>query len=284
LISLTDPAPATTFAHLDATTVLSRSIAELGIYPAVDPLDSTSRMLDPELVGHEHYGVARAVQKTLQDFKSLQDIIAILGMDELSEDDKQTVYRARKMQKFLSQPFFVGEIFTGMAGKFVPLKDTISGFKGILEGNYDDIPEPAFYMVGPIEEVLEKAKTLAKDDKPEKKVEKTRKTPYTLEEFPDAINRLFEKRQKRLLGRAKTQEQKDRITQYFQELRPKVNDQVAQYVATDNTAEQERVVSDTKNESLKEIREIKIKQRATFLQQKSQEEILKSKEKKKARV
>lgn len=157
---LTDPAPATTFAHLDATTVLSRQIAELGIYPAVDPLDSTSRMLDPRTVGLEHYQVARAVQKTLQQYKSLQDIIAILGMDELSEEDKQTVYRARKIQKFLSQPFFVAEVFTGMAGKFVPLKDTISGFKSILEGKYDHLPEPAFYMVGPIEEVEAKAKSI----------------------------------------------------------------------------------------------------------------------------
>jgi vacuolar-type H+-ATPase catalytic subunit A/Vma1 len=158
---LTDPAPATTFAHLDATTVLSRQIAELGIYPAVDPLDSTSRMLDPRIVGDEHYQVARAVQKTLQDYKSLQDIIAILGMDELSEEDKQVVYRARKIQKFLSQPFFVAEVFTGMSGKFVPLKENISGFKSILEGKYDHLPEPAFYMVGPISEAEQKAKQLA---------------------------------------------------------------------------------------------------------------------------
>jgi len=166
---LTDPAPATTFAHLDATTVLSRSIAELGIYPAVDPLDSTSRMLDPRVVGAEHYRVARAVQKTLQDYKSLQDIIAILGMDELSEEDKLTVYRARKMQRFLSQPFQVAEVFTGYIGKFVDLKDTISAFKQILEGKYDDLPEQAFFMVGPIEEVSEKAlkllATTAKDKK-----------------------------------------------------------------------------------------------------------------------
>jgi len=154
---LTDPAPAAAFAHLDATTVLSRSIAELGIYPAVDPLDSTSRMLDPRILGDEHYNVARGVQKTLQDYKSLQDIIAILGMDELSEEDKATVYRARKMQRFLSQPFTVAEVFTGFKGKFVPLKETISGFKGILEGKYDHLPESAFYMVGPIEEVIQKA-------------------------------------------------------------------------------------------------------------------------------
>jgi len=158
---LTDPAPATTFAHLDATTVLSRGIAELGIYPAVDPLDSTSRIMDPNIVGDEHYNVARGVQKILQDFKSLQDIIAILGMDELSEDDKITVARARKIQRFLSQPFQVAEIFTGTIGKLVPLKETIKGFKQILNGEYDHIPEVAFYMVGSIEEVVQKADKLA---------------------------------------------------------------------------------------------------------------------------
>merc|ERR1712193_573596 len=158
---LTDPAPATTFAHLDATTVLSRSIAELGIYPAVDPLDSTSRMLDPRVIGNEHYEVARATQKLLQDYKGLQDIIAILGMDELSEDDKMTVSRARKVQKFMSQPFHVAEVFTGTAGKFVSLDDTIKGFEEIINGDYDHLPEGAFYMVGGIEEVKEKAKTLA---------------------------------------------------------------------------------------------------------------------------
>ncbi|CAD5117033.1 DgyrCDS5860 [Dimorphilus gyrociliatus] len=158
---LTDPAPATTFAHLDATTVLSRGIAELGIYPAVDPLDSTSRILDPNVVGNEHYQIARGVQKILQDYKNLQDIIAILGMDELSEDDKLTVARARKIQKFLSQPFQVAEVFTGSPGKYVPLKETIKGFKALLEGEYDNLPEVAFYMVGPIEEVIEKAKRLA---------------------------------------------------------------------------------------------------------------------------
>jgi len=166
---LTDPAPATTFAHLDATTVLSRGIAELGIYPAVDPLDSTSRMLDPHIVGDEHYKVARGVQRVLQSYKSLQDIIAILGMDELSEDDKRTVYRARKMQKFLSQPFFVAEVFTNMQGKLVELKDTITAFKGILSGQYDHLPDTAFYMVGPIEEVEEKAKKLAAEVRKEKK-------------------------------------------------------------------------------------------------------------------
>ena len=158
---LTDPAPATTFAHLDATTVLSRSIAELGIYPAVDPLDSTSRMLDPRVIGQEHYEVARATQKLLQDYKGLQDIIAILGMDELSEDDKLTVSRARKVQKFMSQPFHVAEVFTGTAGKFVSLADTIQGFKEIISGQYDDLPEGAFYMVGDIEEVKEKASSMA---------------------------------------------------------------------------------------------------------------------------
>ncbi len=157
---LTDPAPATSFTHLDATTVLSRQIAELGIYPAVDPLDSNSQMLDPEIVGDEHYKVAREVQRILQTYKSLQDIIAILGMDELSEEDKQVVSRARKIQRFLSQPFHVAEVFTGLSGKFVDLKDTIKGFKGLIEGKYDDLPEAAFYMVGSIEEAIEKARTL----------------------------------------------------------------------------------------------------------------------------
>ena len=157
---LTDPSPATTFAHLDATLVLSRQIAELGIYPAVDPLDSTSRILDPNVVGADHYDTARAVQGTLQRYKELKDIIAILGMDELSEEDKLVVGRARKMQRFLSQPFFVAETFTGTAGKYVSLKETIAGFKGIANGDYDALPEQAFYMVGGIEEVAEKAKTL----------------------------------------------------------------------------------------------------------------------------
>jgi len=157
---LTDPAPATSFAHLDATTVLSRQIAELGIYPAVDPLDSTSQMLAAEIVGEEHYTVAREVQKILQSYKSLQDIIAILGMDELSEEDRLIVSRARKIQRFLSQPFHVAEIFTGAPGKLVSLADTIRGFKGLIEGKYDDLPEAAFYMVGNIEEAIAKAKTL----------------------------------------------------------------------------------------------------------------------------
>ena len=160
---LTDPAPATSFAHLDATTVLSRQIAELGIYPAVDPLDSTSRVLDPRVVGEEHYNVTRKVQETLQQYKSLQDIIAILGMDELSEDDQLVVNRARKIQRFLSQPFHVAEVFTGTPGVFVNLDDTIKGFKGLVNGEYDHIPESAFYMVGTIDEVLEKAKTLEKE-------------------------------------------------------------------------------------------------------------------------
>ncbi len=158
---LTDPAPATSFAHLDATTVLSRQIAELGIYPAVDPLDSTSRMLDPRIVGTEHYDVARRVQEVLQQYKSLQDIIAILGMDELSEEDKLVVSRARKIQRFLSQPFHVAEVFTGSPGVLVSLDDTIKGFKGIVEGEYDHLPEAAFYMVGTIEEALEKGKKLS---------------------------------------------------------------------------------------------------------------------------
>jgi F-type H+/Na+-transporting ATPase subunit beta len=158
---LTDPAPATSFAHLDATTVLSRQIAELGIYPAVDPLDSTSRMLDPRVVGEDHYKVARDVQRVLQTYKSLQDIIAILGMDELSEADRLTVARARKIQRFLSQPFHVAEVFTGTPGVFVKLEDTIKGFKGIVAGEYDDLPESAFYMVGTIEEAVAKAKEMA---------------------------------------------------------------------------------------------------------------------------
>lgn len=157
---LTDPSPATTFAHLDATVVLSRQIAELGIYPAVDPLDSTSRQLDPLIVGQTHYHTARQVQQTLQRYKELKDIIAILGMDELSEEDKRIVTRARKIQRFLSQPFFVAEVFTGSPGKYVSLKDTIEGFQGILRGDYDDLPEQAFYMVGSIDEAMAKAKTL----------------------------------------------------------------------------------------------------------------------------
>mgnify|MGYP006091137027 FL=1 len=158
---LTDPAPATSFAHLDATTVLSRQIAELGIYPAVDPLDSNSRILDPRIIGDEHYNVATEVQQTLQSYKNLQDIIAILGMDELSEEDKQTVSRARKIQRFMSQPFHVAEVFTGTPGVLVSLEDTIKGFKGILDGEYDHLPEAAFYMVGKIEDVVEKAKKMA---------------------------------------------------------------------------------------------------------------------------
>ncbi|MEP2617817.1 MAG: F0F1 ATP synthase subunit beta [Marinomonas sp.] len=157
---LTDPSPATTFSHLDATVVLSRDIASLGIYPAIDPLDSTSRQLDPLVIGQEHYDVARGVQMVLQRYKELKDIIAILGMDELSEEDKQTVNRSRKIQRFLSQPFFVAEVFTGAPGKYVSLKDTIRGFKGILDGEFDDLPEQAFYMIGSIDEAVEKAKKL----------------------------------------------------------------------------------------------------------------------------
>jgi len=157
---LTDPSPATTFAHLDATVVLARSIAELGIYPAVDPLDSTSRQLDPQVVGQEHYDTAQDVQQVLQRYKELQDIIAILGMDELSEEDKQTVTRARKIQRFLSQPFFVAEVFTGSPGKYVSLKETIRGFRAIVDGEHDELPEQAFYMVGSIDEAVEKARSL----------------------------------------------------------------------------------------------------------------------------
>jgi F-type H+-transporting ATPase subunit beta len=158
---LTDPAPATTFAHLDATTVLNRSIAEKGIYPAVDPLDSTSRILDPRIIGDDHYEVARGVQQTLQSYKNLQDIIAILGMDELSEEDKMTVARARKLERFLSQPFHVAEVFTGFPGVFVSLEETIKGFKGILNGDYDHLPEAAFYMVGTMDEAIAKAEKMA---------------------------------------------------------------------------------------------------------------------------
>jgi len=210
---LTDPAPATTFAHLDATTVLSRQIAELGIYPAVDPLDSTSRMLDPRIVGEEHYAVARAVQKTLQDYKSLQDIIAILGIEELSEEDKQTVWRARKMQRFLSQPFHVAEPFTNMKGKFVSLKETISGFKSILAGEYDHLPDAAFYMVGGIEEVLEQAKRLTKDsaasnqtteEKDKKKADPSQQSGRkTLDEVFAAAQKSAKTIQERELKRAK---------------------------------------------------------------------------------
>ncbi|KAJ0725074.1 ATP synthase subunit beta [Helianthus annuus] len=161
---LTDPAPATTFAHLDATTVLSRQISELGIYPAVDPLDSTSRMLSPHILGEDHYNTARGVQKVLQNYKNLQDIIAILGMDELSEDDKLTVARARKIQRFLSQPFHVAEVFTGAPGKYVELKESIGSFQGVLDGKYDDLPEQSFYMVGGIDEVIAKAEKIAKEN------------------------------------------------------------------------------------------------------------------------
>jgi len=214
---LTDPAPATTFAHLDATTVLSRQIAELGIYPAVDPLDSTSRMLDPRIVGEDHYKVARAVQKTLQSYKSLQDIIAILGMDELSEEDKSIVYRARKMQKFLSQPFFVAEVFTGMSGKFVPLKENIAAFKAILDGKYDHLPEAAFYMVGPIEEVEAKAKTMAtevktddKDKDKEKKPKQDKQRLGSFQEWIDLARARVKSAAEQRAQRAKTPEGKEK--------------------------------------------------------------------------
>jgi F-type H+-transporting ATPase subunit beta len=157
---LTDPAPASVFAHLDATTVLNRRIAEKGIYPAVDPLDSTSRILDPQVVGERHYKVARGVQQVLQKYKDLQDIIAILGMDELSEEDKKVVERARKIEKFLSQPFFVAEVFTGSPGKYVTLEETLDGFEGIIEGKYDELPENAFYMVGHMQEAIEKSEKM----------------------------------------------------------------------------------------------------------------------------
>ncbi|RLC11523.1 MAG: F0F1 ATP synthase subunit beta, partial [Deltaproteobacteria bacterium] len=160
---LTDPAPATTFAHLDGTVVLSRQIAELGIYPAVDPLDSTSRILDANFIGEEHYLVARQVQGILQKYKELQDIIAILGIEELSDEDKVTVGRARRIQRFLSQPFYVAETFTGMSGKYVKIEDTVRGFKEICDGKHDDLPEQAFYMVGSVEEAVEKAKNMAGD-------------------------------------------------------------------------------------------------------------------------
>jgi ATP synthase F1 beta subunit len=204
---LTDPAPATTFAHLDATTVLSRQIAELGIYPAVDPLDSTSRMLTPEIVGQEHYDIARNVQKVLQAYKNLQDIIAILGMDELSEDDKLTVYRARKIQRFLSQPFQVAEVFTNMAGKLVQLKDTLSGFKGILDGKFDHLNENAFYLVGTVAEVEEKAIQLqAEFGKQDKKKDGGRTSAFdydfsstNLAKFQKTGNRLFDKAYKNII-------------------------------------------------------------------------------------
>jgi F0F1-type ATP synthase beta subunit len=213
---LTDPAPATTFAHLDATTVLSRQIAELGIYPAVDPLDSTSRMLDPRNVGLEHYQIARSVQKTLQSYKSLQDIIAILGMDELSEEDKQTVYRARKIQRFLSQPFAVAEVFTGMQGKLVPLKETISGFKAILDGKYDHIPEAAFFMVGPIEEVEIKAKAMAAETKVEDKKDGTKqevKKTKTVQDLIDGAKTRAKKAQERETAKYIDVKDKEKVSQ-----------------------------------------------------------------------
>jgi ATP synthase F1 beta subunit len=235
---LTDPAPATTFAHLDATTVLSRQIAELGIYPAVDPLDSTSRMLDPRIVGQDHYTVARAVQKTLQSYKSLQDIIAILGMDELSEEDKQIVYRARKIQRFLSQPFFVAEVFTGMSGKFVPIKETISSFKNILDGKFDHLPETAFYMVGPIEEVEAKAKALASEGK-EQKVEKkaggdTKKKVSTIQELFEFSKERAKKAEAKELARAKTNDEKEKVKKYWAEWESVAKRDAAELASTES--------------------------------------------------
>eukprot|EP01116_Phalansterium_solitarium_P017274 TRINITY_DN420_c0_g1_i1.p1 TRINITY_DN420_c0_g1~~TRINITY_DN420_c0_g1_i1.p1 ORF type:complete len:635 (+),score=190.07 TRINITY_DN420_c0_g1_i1:57-1907(+) len=216
---LTDPAPATTFAHLDATTVLSRQIAELGIYPAVDPLDSTSRMMNPLVVGSEHYEVARRVQKTLQDYKSLQDIIAILGMDELSEEDKMTVYRARKMQRFLSQPFAVAEVFTGMQGKLVALNDTIQGFKEILDGKYDHLPEPAFYMVGDIKEVEAKAAAMAGeaaasgDKKEGAKTTSAGPKKLELKDIVEGSKKVAQRLQQKELAAAKTADEQTAVKQ-----------------------------------------------------------------------
>lgn len=210
---LTDPAPATTFAHLDATTVLSRAIAEIGIYPAVDPLDSTSRMLDAGILGDEHYNTARQVQQTLQAYKSLQDIIAILGMDELSEDDKATVYRARKIQRFLSQPFTVAEVFTGMKGAYVELPDTIKGFRGILDGKYDDLPDQAFWMVGPIEEAVERAKQIAAEASASSassdvSEERTQSEQDKFKEFVEAAHKMADKLEQDHIAENPGQEQK----------------------------------------------------------------------------
>jgi len=222
---LTDPAPATTFAHLDATTVLSRSIAELGIYPAVDPLDSTSRMLTADIVGKEHYDIARSVQKVLQDYKSLQDIIAILGMDELSEEDKLTVARARKIQRFMSQPFQVAEVFTGYKGKFVDLKDTISGFKKIVVGELDDFPEQAFYMVGPIEEVKQKAEKIAIELKERKAREAEQEGKVVVEKNTEAHLKGANSKQA-----DKYRNLKERETKKRQDLANKGEDKVRSYL------------------------------------------------------
>jgi len=236
---LTDPAPATTFAHLDATTVLSRQIAELGIYPAVDPLDSTSRMMSAAILGAEHYNTARAVQKTLQDYKSLQDIIAILGMDELSEEDKATVYRARKIQRFLSQPFQVAEPFTGFAGKFVAVKDTIEGFKGILDGKYDHLPEAAFYMVGDINEVIEKAKKLAAELEQQKAKEEGKDDGKGKTASDDEITHetlaAFVKRTREVIPIVEKMqveaepERKEELAQFWKDWESKLDDEYKQY-------------------------------------------------------
>jgi ATP synthase F1 beta subunit len=232
---LTDPAPATTFAHLDATTVLSRQIAELGIYPAVDPLDSTSRMMAPLIVGQEHYSVARAVQKCLQDYKSLQDIIAILGMEELSEEDKQTVWRARKIQRFLSQPFFVAEVFTNMPGKLVPLEESIKGFKAILAGEYDHLPDAAFSMVGTIEEVVEKAEKLARatmsSDSSDKKKQDAgaEKSRYTVDELAALSKTTVEDIRKSELASAKSDGDKKDINAKWDQYLKDIDSEAAEF-------------------------------------------------------
>jgi len=264
---LTDPAPATTFAHLDATTVLSRGIAELGIYPAVDPLDSTSRMLTPSIVGADHYNTARSVQKVLQSYKSLQDIIAILGMDELSEEDRLTVYRARKMQKFLSQPFFMSEVFTGMKGKFVELPECVESFKDIMAGKYDHLPEHAFHMVGPIEEVALKAEQMAGTDPSSKdsskKKQKKGKKPKLVgldgleedlkskvqkyEQVKEQFKRAIAKKQKKAEKRksfAKIQKKLERcLAAYEQESKefPVLLQDVAESMAGDASRREERI-------------------------------------------
>ena len=224
---LSDPAPATTFSHLDATTVLSRQIAELGIYPAVDPLDSTSRMLEPEIVGDEHYKVARRVQETLQAYKSLQDIIAILGMDELSEEDRQLVSRARRLQKFLSQPFQVAEVFTNIPGRFVELADTVRGFKEILEGKWDSLPEQAFFMVGGIEEAAQKGEKIARDAEAEAgkgKADKTGETKAKVNPVEALKARLAELEStlpEKDISTAKNEERKKRYTAQWADYKAK---------------------------------------------------------------
>jgi F-type H+-transporting ATPase subunit beta len=254
---LTDPAPATTFAHLDATTVLSRPIAELGIYPAVDPLDSSSRMLTPEIVGQEHYDIARNVQKVLQAYKNLQDIIAILGMDELSEDDKLTVYRARKIQRFLSQPFQVAEVFTNMKGKLVELKDTLSGFKGILDGKYDHLPESAFYLVGPIHEAEEKAVKLQAEfgkTSTKKGVKAGDRYAYDIdastEKLQKTATRLYEKAIKNTHGKhkdARVEKRKKELNEWLATYKQNATALAAEYVRAEK-AYTERVQAEIRAE------------------------------------